>query len=170
MKSQSLSLRSGQEEDIEEITRVYAAHVARGNGSFEEVAPDTAEMLRRWRSRERSGHPTLIAEVDGRFSGFAYAGVYNSRSAYRFTVEDSIYVSPEFVGCGVGSALLPALIDRCISLGYRQMIAVIGDSKNHPSVALHRRCGFRDIGTAEQVGFKNGQWLDVVFMQRALHR
>ena len=164
-----LKVRAAIESDLEPMTRVYAHHVRNGTGSFEEDPPGQHEMMERWLEREKGGHPTLVAYYGDRFAGFAYAGPHKPRSAYRFTVEDSIYVEPEFTGRGIGAVLLNGLIEKCVGLGFKQMIAVIGDSDNLGSIALHSRCGFRHVGTAEAVGYKHGKWLDVVFMQRALN-
>lgn len=154
--------------DLDDMTAIYAHHVLHGTGSFEEVPPTVSIMRERWQARELDGYPTLVAELRGALCGFAYAGNYKPRSAYRFTVEDSIYIAPEAVGRGVGSALLNELVELCKAAGYRQMIAVIGDSANTASIGLHERCGFHLIGTAKHLGYKHERWLDIVYMQRAL--
>lgn len=125
-------------------------------------------MSRRMQALFDSGYPYIVAEVDGVIAGYAYAASYRPRPAYRFSVEDSIYVDPGAQRKGVGRALLERLIVECERRGYRQMIAVIGDSAQTPSIALHRAAGFRMVGTVENVGFKFGRWLDSVNMQRAL--
>jgi phosphinothricin acetyltransferase len=163
-----VSLRAATVFDIDMMTEIYAHHVLHGTGSFEEIPPARDIMLERWQQREAAQYPTLIAEIDGRISGFAYAGNYKPRSAYRFTVEDSIYVAPGHEGQGVGKSMLQELISICTRAGYQQMIAVIGDSTNHSSIVLHERCGFSHIGKAVGLGFKHGKWLDVVYMQCAL--
>ncbi|MGQ7845330.1 GNAT family N-acetyltransferase [Granulosicoccus sp. 3-233] len=165
-----LLLRAATPDDVQAMTDIYARHVLHGTGSFEEVPPDHREMLQRFSQREAASYPTLIAERGGQVAGFAYAGNYKPRSAYRFTVEDSVYIAPECIGQGVGRQLLEELISICIRAGYRQMISVIGDSANHASISLHERCGFVYIGTARGLGFKHGKWLDIVYMQRELHR
>lgn len=156
--------------DIPEVQRIYAHHVLTGLASFEEVPPDAEEMRRRWRAVADAGLPHLCATEgdEGRLLGYAYAGPYRPRSAYRFAVEDSVYVAPGAAGRGVGRALLQDLIRRCAEAGKRQMIAVIGDSANSASIGLHRACGFRLVGTFEAVGFKHRRWVDSVLMQRAL--
>ncbi|NND90271.1 MAG: N-acetyltransferase [Granulosicoccus sp.] len=164
-----IALQATTLDDMNVVTEIYAHHVLHGCGSFEEVPPDQQAMQERWQSREAAGYPSLTARIDGRIAGFAYAGNYKPRSAYRFTVEDSIYVAPDHIGQGVGRALLNALVTRCTMQGYRQMIGVIGDSGNQSSITLHERCGFRLVGIARGLGFKHGRWLDVVYMQRALH-
>lgn len=161
-------IRSASQQDVGSMHALYSHHVRQGTGSFEESPPSLDEMLERWQQRQSSGYPTVVAIIDGQFAGFAYANAYKERSAYRFTVEDSVYVSPEFAGRGVGSSLLSVLIDQCRKDGYKQMIAVIGDSENEGSIALHRRCGFRRIGVGEKLGYKFGRWLDIVFMQLTL--
>jgi len=150
------------------MTDIYAHHVLQGTGSFEETPPDKHEMCKRWRQRVDQGYPTLVAEIEERVVGFAYANAYKSRSAYRYTVEDSIYVAPKAIGLGIGRTLLERLIQICTEQNYRQMIAIVGDSANEASIALHKGCGFSVIGTAKELGFKHGRWLDIVFMQRPL--
>ena len=150
------------------MTDIYSHHVLHGTGSFEEIPPGVDDMGKRWQQREQHCYPTLVAETTGRIVGFAYAGAYKSRSAYRYTVEDSVYVAPEATGRGIGRALLRQLIRICTDQDYRQMIAVVGDSENQASIALHKQCGFREIGVARELGYKHNRWLDVVYMQRAL--
>jgi phosphinothricin acetyltransferase len=154
--------------DIPAIARIYAEAVEHGTASFELEAPDDAEMMRRMQSLLDGGFPYLAAEIDGVLGGYAYAGPYRPRRAYHFSVEDSIYVDPGAQRKGVGRALLHRLIEECERRGYRQMIAVIGDSAQTPSIELHRAAGFRMIGAIENVGFKFDRWLDTVLMQRAL--
>ncbi|AWK85585.1 GNAT family N-acetyltransferase [Azospirillum thermophilum] len=161
-------VRDSRPEDMEAARAIYAHHVLTGLASFEETPPDRAELVRRREDVLARGLPYLVAELDGRVVGFAYAGPYRLRSAYRFAVEDSIYVDPALVGQGVGRALLTALIDRTTAAGFRQMIAVIGDSANSGSIALHGRCGFRQVGVLQAVGFKFGRWVDSILMQRPL--
>ncbi len=155
--------------DLEAIQAIYAHHVLHGLASFEETPPDTAELTRRWRAIVDAGLPYLCAtEGPGPILGYAYAGAYRPRSAYRFTVEDSVYVAPGAAGRGIGRALLGRLIDICTDLGKRQMIAIIGDSGNAGSIALHRACGFELVGSFRSIGFKHGRWVDSVLMQRSL--
>lgn len=163
-----ITLRTATIEDVGVMTDIYAHHVLTGTGSFEEVPPTACVMLDRWQAREADKYPTLIAQINDQVAGFAYAGNYKPRAAYRYTVEDSIYVAAGHVGQGVGRTLLQALVDICIKAGYKQMMAVIGDSANRSSIALHERCGFLHIGTATGLGFKHDKWLDVIYMQREL--
>jgi len=163
-----IALRTARESDVPMIAAIYAPHVRAGTATFEIEAPNADEMLRRWREITVRGLPYLVAEVAGRVVGYAYAGPYRPRPAYRFTVEDSIYVDVETQGRGVGRALLAKLIDESTRAGARQMIAVIGDSGNRASIGLHAALGFRHVGVLESVGNKFACWLDVVFMQRAL--
>ena len=164
----TLAIRPAKISDIPAITRIYAHAVLHGTATFELEPPDEAEMTRRFDKLRAGAFPYVVAEVDGVLGGYAYAGAYRERPAYRFTVEDSIYIAPELHGRGIGRALLTRLIADAEAGGFRQMIAVIGDSAQIPSIALHAACGFRDIGTFETVGFKFGRWLDTVLMQRAL--
>ena len=161
-------LREATLADLDAMTEIYAWHVLHGTGSFEEDPPSQSAMLERWRLRSEDHYPTLVAEFGGRVAGFAYAGIYKPRSAYRYTVEDSIYVAEDCLGQGVGQALLQELVQNCSRAGYRQMMAVIGDSDNVSSIRLHERCGFTIVGIARGLGFKFGRWLDIVYMQRTL--
>ena len=163
-----LSIRPAGAADIPAITRIYAHAVLHGSASFELEPPDEAEMARRHRALIDGGYPYLAAEQDGAVVGYAYAGPYRTRPAYNWTVEDSIYIDASAHGRGIGSALIDRLITESEARGYRQIIAVIGDSKQAASIALHRRAGFRLVGSFENVGFKHGQWLDSVLMQRTL--
>jgi L-amino acid N-acyltransferase YncA len=163
-----LSIRAADPADIPAITRIYAHAVRHGTASFELDPPDEAEMARRQRALAEGDFPYLVAELDGVVAGYAYAGPYRARPAYRFSVEDSVYVATEAHRRGVGRALLDRLIVESEVRGFRQMIAVIGDSAQAPSIELHRAAGFRLIGAIESVGFKFGRWLDSVLMQRAL--
>ena len=164
----SLSIRPVEARDNAAITGIYAHAVRHGTASFETEPPDEAEMARRQAALAAGGYPFLVAELAGAVAGYAYAGPYRTRPAYRFTVEDSIYVAPQAQRGGIGRALLERLLDDAQARGFRQMIAVIGDSAQTPSIALHRACAFRLIGTFEAVGFKFDRWLDSVLMQRAL--
>ncbi len=161
-------LRSAKAGDIPEITRIYAHAVLNGTASFELAAPDVAEMMRRYRALVAAGFPYLVAQSAGELLGYAYAGAYRARPAYRWTVEDSVYVAPHAHRRGVGSALLRRLIEASETDGYRQMIAVIGDTANVSSIELHRALGFHMVGTLANTGFKFGRWLDTVLMQRSL--
>lgn len=164
------TLRPAGLADLAAVTRIYAHHVLTGLASFEETPPDQAEMIRRWRAIAEAGLPYVVAAAQetGEIAGYAYAGPYRPRSAYRFSVEDSIYLDPRFQGRGLGRALLARLIEDATSLGKRQMIAVIGDSANHASIGLHRALGFGMTGTFQAIGFKFGRWVDSVLMQRPL--
>ncbi len=164
----SLSIRPATNADIPAITRIYAYAVEHGTASFEYEPPGEPEMARRMAELLDNGYPYRAAEADGELAGYAYAGPYRARPAYRFTVEDSVYIAPEAQGRGIGRALLKALIEAAEAGGFRQMIAVIGDSGQTASVALHAALGFAYIGTFPNVGFKFGRWLDTVLMQRAL--
>ena len=163
-----LVIRPATPADIPAIARIYAFAVTHGTASFEIEAPDEAEMARRQRALIDGGFPYLAAELEGRLLGYAYAGEYRARPAYRYTVEDSVYVDAGAQRRGVGRALLDRLIAESTGLGFRQMIAVIGDSAQTASIELHRAAGFRMIGTLDNVGYKFGRWLDSVMMQRAL--
>jgi phosphinothricin acetyltransferase len=164
-----LTIRPAALSDIPAITRTYAAAVEHGTASFELEPPDEGEMTRRMERLREGGYPYIVAERAGAVAGYAYAGSYRARPAYRWSVEDSVYVDPHCQRAGIGRALLDRLIVEAEQAGFRQMIAVIGDSANQtPSLELHRRAGFRLVGTLENVGFKQGRWLDSVLMQRAL--
>jgi L-amino acid N-acyltransferase YncA len=161
-------LREATADDAPGVAQIYAHHVLNGFGTFEETPPSAQEMALRLAEVRARGLPWLVAEEGGALLGYAYASPFRLRSAYRFTLEDSVYVAPESQGRGVGRALLAELIARCEALGVRQMLAVIGDSANTPSIALHRAAGFEMSGTAHAVGYKAGRWVDIVSMQRPL--
>ena len=162
------ALRAAAPADIPVITKIYAHAVMHGTATFELEPPDEAEMMRRYRSLMDGGYSYLVAEIDGLVAGYAYAGPYRARPAYHWTVEDSIYVDFRTHRRGIGRALLDRLIDESTARDFRQMIAVIGDSAQAASIAVHRAAGFRLVGNMESVGFKFGRWLDTVIMQRAL--
>lgn len=161
-------IRNAENGDLPAIQALYAHHVAHSLGTFEEVAPSLAEMTRRWRAVTDAGLPYLVCEDDGAVLGYCYAVPYRPRRAYRFSVEDSVYVSPDHARRGYGRMLLSTLIDRCALLGYRQMVAVIGDSGNASSIGLHKALGFAEMGSFQSIGFKQDRWVDIVLMQRAL--
>lgn len=163
-----MSVRDATDDDMASVQAIYAHHVLTSLATFEEVPPTVAEMAARRRAVVAAGLPYLVAEGAGEVVGYAYAGPYRARPAYRHTVEDSVYVAAAQDGRGVGSALLQALIGRCEGGPWRQMLAVIGDSGNAGSIALHRRLGFQDAGVLRDVGFKFGRWVDTVLMQRPL--
>jgi L-amino acid N-acyltransferase YncA len=164
-----LTIRPAALSDIPAITRIYAVAVEQGTASFELEPPDEAEMARRMQRLQEGGYPYIVAEREGAVAGYAYAGVYRPRPAYRWSVEDTVYIAPQHQRTGIGRELLHHLIQAAERGGFRQMIAVIGDSPNQaPSIGLHRQAGFRLVGILENVGFKHGRWLDSVLMQRSL--
>lgn len=163
-----VTIRPATLADIPAIARIYAHAVQNGTATFELEPPDEAEMTRRMTALLEGHFPYLAAEVGGMLAGYAYAALYRTRPAYRFTVEDSIYVDPNVQRRGVGRALLKRLIEECERKGFRQMVAVIGDSAQTASIEVHRALGFRHAGNIENVGFKFGRWLDTVLMQRDL--
>lgn len=164
----SPEIRPAIEADLPFVTKIYAHAVLHGTATFELTPPDLAEMTRRYRVLMDGAFPYLVAVLDGIVVGYAYAGAYRPRPAYRFTVENSIYLDPAIHRRGIGMKLMRRLIDDCETRGYRQMIAVIGDSANAGSIGMHRACGFQMIGTHPNVGLKFGRWLDTVMMQLAL--
>jgi L-amino acid N-acyltransferase YncA len=164
----TLEIRPTVEADLPAITEIYEHAVLHGTATFELIPPDLAEMTRRYRALIEGGYPHFVATLDGEVAGYAYAGAYRPRPAYRFTVENSIYLKPAIHRRGIGLRLLHRLIEECERRGCRQMIAVIGDSANAGSIGVHTACGFQMIGTHPTVGLKFGRWLDTVMMQRAL--
>ena len=161
-------MRDARDADLAAVQAIYAHHVLRGLATFEEVPPSVDELAGRRAAVLALGLPYLVAEAEGRVVGYCYATSYRPRPAYRYTIEDSVYVADGHAGRGIGVALLAALIRRCEAGAWRQMIAIIGDSGNTGSIALHRRFGFHHVGTLAAVGFKHGRWVDTVVMQRAL--
>jgi L-amino acid N-acyltransferase YncA len=161
-------IRTATAADLPFVTRIYEHAVLHGTATFELTPPDLAEMTQRFDALMDGGFPYFVADLDGRVVGYAYAGPYRPRPAYRFTVENSVYLEPEIHRRGIGLRLMQRLIGDCEARGFRQMIAVIGDSANDGSIGVHVRCGFQMIGTHPNVGFKFGRWLDTVMMQRAL--
>lgn len=157
-------IRDSRDDDLPAITAIYAHAVHHGLASFELTPPDQAEIGRRRAAILAGGYPHLVAERDGNVVGYAYAGPYRTRPAYRFAVENSVYVAPDLQRGGVGRALLPVLIERCAAARFRLMVAVIGDSGNHGSIGLHAACGFRHAGLLPGVGWKHGRWVDSVLM------
>ena len=168
MAGDDIELRPAAAGDFDRIAAIYAHHVRFGLGSFEEEPPAAAELIERHRAIVARSLPYLVAMREGHILGYSYAGPYRPRSAYRYTVEDSVYLAPEAARQGIGRRLLTSIIESCTALGYRQMIAMIGDSANAGSIGLHRTLGFRVIGTIEGCGFKLGRWVDSVAMQRRL--
>jgi len=164
----SLEIRPTPVADLPSVTEIYAHEVREGTATFELVPPDLAEMTRRFQALAGGGFPYLVAELDGSIAGYAYASSYRPRPAYRFTVENSVYLRPATHRRGIGRQLLERLITECETRGFRQMIAVIGDSANAASIGVHAACGFQLIGTHPNVGLKFGRWLDTVMKQREL--
>jgi phosphinothricin acetyltransferase len=161
-------IRLATPDDIPAIQPIYAHAVLHGTASWEWTPPDEAELARRMAAIRDAGFPYLVAEAEGRVLGYAYAGAYRPRAAYRWTCEDSIYIAPNAQGRGVGRLLLAALIEQCTGVGLRQMVAVIGDQNSQPSIRLHAALGFTHSGLIRSAGFKQGRWLDQVLMQRPL--
>lgn len=167
--SGSISIRPAVAGDMAAVAAIYRPSVEEGTASFELTAPDADELERRRAALCAAGYPYIVAEIDGRVAGYAYAGSFRARPAFQATVENSVYVDAAFQGCGVGRALLTALVDAAAAAGFRQMIAVIGDStRQMASIGLHAACGFVEVGRMPGVGWKGERWLDIVFMQRAL--
>ncbi len=163
-----VDIADAAEADMAAVQRIYAHHVLHGLATFEETPPTLAEMQARRRAVLDAGLPWLIARRDGQIVGYAYATAFRPRPAYRYTIEDSVYVDEGLAARGVGSALLAVLIQRCAAGPWRQMLAVIGNSENLGSIRLHERFGFRHAGLQQAVGFKLGRWVDTVMMQLAL--
>lgn len=164
----TLKVRPALETDAADIQAIYAVHVLNGRATFEEVPPTVEEIARRMAAITARGLPWCVAEKDGRVLAYAYAGPFRERSAYRFTVEDAVYVHSEHAGRGLGRAVLDAVIEGCVEARLHRMLALIGGSENAASIALHRACGFTPAGSFTEAGFKLGQWVDVVMMERAL--
>lgn len=164
----SIAVRDATPADMQAVQTIYAHHVSHSLATFETEPPSLDEMLSRRLSVLKQNLPYLVAELDGAVVGYSYATAYRARPAYLHTIEDSVYVADGLAGRGIGRALLAALITRCEAGPWRQMIAVIGNSGNEGSLALHKALGFRMVGTLKAVGFKHGRWVDTVFMQRAL--
>jgi L-amino acid N-acyltransferase YncA len=162
------AIRPAAMQDLPSVQAIYAHHVIHGLGTFEETPPDLAEMTARYASVVEKKLPWLVAEAAGKILGYAYAAPFRPRSAYRFALEDSIYVSPDAAARGLGKALLGELLRLCEAWGARQMLAVIGDSANAGSIGVHRALGFTHLGTMRGVGFKHGRWVDVTLMQKSL--
>jgi len=161
-------VRDARDDDIDAVQRIYAHHVLHGLASFEETPPSAQEMSSRRAAVLSQGLPYLVATISGRVVGYCYASQYRPRRAYRYTIEDSVYVDSEMAGRGIGSALLQELLARCEWGPWRQMLAVIGNSENAGSIGLHASMGFQQVGTFRSVGFKLGRWVDSVLMQRSL--
>ncbi|WP_370647949.1 GNAT family N-acetyltransferase [Phyllobacterium meliloti] len=166
--SAALHIRDADDHDMTAVQSIYAYHVLNGIASFEVEVPSLDDMMARKVGVLAAGLPYLVAEAGGHIVGYSYATLYRPRPAYRYTVEDSVYIANGMSGCGIGSLLLGELIRRCEAGDWRQMVAIIGNSSNTGSLRLHERLGFEPVGTLRSVGFKFGQWVDTVLMQRAL--
>lgn len=166
----AIIIREATEADLAAIQQIYEYHVLNGTGTFEEVPPTLVDIKARYAKVTAHNYPYLVAEENGLFLGYAYGGFFRERSAYRFTVEDSIYISDAARGKGVGRLLLQQLIVECKRRGFVQMFAIIGDSNNHASICLHEKCGFTITGVMHQAGYKFNQWLDVVIMELNLNQ
>ena len=164
-----MKIRTLVAEDLPQIQQIYAHHVLHGTGSWEWEPPSLEEMNARAQSVQEKGLPFLVAEVAGKITGYAYASPYRPRAGYRFTLEDSVYLHPEFSKQGIGLQLLQELLAQSGALGYREMIAVIGDSANLASIRLHERAGFVEVGVFRNIGFKFGRYLDSIYMQAQLN-
>jgi L-amino acid N-acyltransferase YncA len=163
-----VELRPATPEDLGAVQAIYAPHVLKGLATFEEIPPSREEFIRRHQDVTGKGLPWLVAQYGDGVVGYGYCALYRTRSAYRYSLEDSVYVREDMHGRGIGKAILNELIRRCDGLGYRQLIAVIGDSAHAPSINLHASAGFLRVGTLRSVGFKFGRWVDTVLMQRPL--
>ena len=164
----SIHIRDAREDDCTAIQAIYSEHVLHGLASWEEIPPEVAEIGDRMKNLKKAGYPYRVVELNGEVKGFAYASSYRPRPAYRHTVENSIYVASSCTRMGLGGTLLGDLIKQCTIRGYRQMVAVIGDSENVPSIKLHAAHGFVHCGTLRSLGFKHGKWLNQVLMQQSL--
>ncbi|MHB9799480.1 GNAT family N-acetyltransferase [Pseudomonas sp. MT3] len=169
MHASPLNIRDAHPDDLSTIAAIYRHYVLHSCATFEETPPTTAELEQRYAGVVASGLPYLVAECEGEVLGYCYATPFRQRPAYRFTLENSVYVRHDASGQGIGSALLRTLLARCGRGPWKQVIAVVGDSENHASRALHRRFGFREVGVLEKVGFKLGRWVDTVYLQRELN-
>lgn len=162
-------VRASTEDDATALAAIYGHHVLHGFGTFEEIPPSAEEMAGRRAAIVERGLPYLVAEDAGKVLGFAYAGPFRPRAAYRYTVEDSVYIAPDAMGRGVGKAVLSEVLAACEAFGVRQVIAVIGDSGNAGSIGLHTALGFAPAGVGKGFGWKHGRWVDVVWMQKSLN-
>ncbi len=161
-------IRPRHDDDMAAITAIYNHHVLHGASSWELTPPDQAEMTKRAHALEDDGYPYLVADLDGKVVGYAYAGAYRPRPAYRYTVEHSIYIHNDLRRGGIGKALMMSLIDACQARGYRQLMGIIGDSNNQQSIEFHENIGFEHVGCVKNIGYKFGRWMDQVLMQRSL--
>lgn len=164
----SVTVRPATVADIDAVRDIYAHYVHTSVATFELEPPSREELLARLGAVRATGLPYLVAAVDGRITGYAYCAPWKSRPAYRYTVEDSVYIAPDAVGMGIGGRLLDSLLKECAAAGVREVIAVIVDADANGSLTLHRRRGFVEAGRLERVGFKHGRWLDTVLLQKSL--
>jgi len=164
-----MRIRPAAESDAGALAAIYRHHVLHGFGTFEEIPPSASEMEQRRQAVVAYGLPYVVAEDAGCILGFAYAGPFRLRAAYRFTVEDSVYIAADAVGRGVGRAVLSAVLDACEALGVRQVMALVGDTGNAASIGLHTALGFEQLGVGRSLGYKHGRWIDVVWMQKSLN-
>jgi L-amino acid N-acyltransferase YncA len=162
-------VRASTAADAPALAAIYGHHVLHGFGTFEEVPPSADEIAARRAAVVAQGLPYLVAQADGVVLGYAYAGPFRPRAAYRYTVEDSVYIAPGAVGRGVGKAVLSGVLSACEAMGLRQVVAVIGDSGNAASIGLHASLGFEHAGVGKSLGYKHGRWVDIVWMQKALN-
>ena len=163
-----MEITEADERHISAIQQIYARHVLHGTATFETEPPDVAEMTARQKNIHAAGLPWFVATENGEVLGYCYLSLYRERCAYRFTLEDSVYIAPAFQGRGIGTLLLSRVVAWAEEHGFRQLIAVVGNSENIASLSLHRSAGFRHTGTLKSVGFKHGRWLDTVILQRTL--
>ena len=168
METPAVHVRDRRDADMARITEIYTHHVMHGSSSWELSPPDTAEMSRRAAALTEAGYPYLVAEINGQVVGYAYAGAYRPRPAYRNTVEHSIYIDDAVRRGGIGRILLESLIESCTKLGFRQMIAIVGDSQNRQSIEFHEKMGFTHVGKVQDIGYKFDRWMDQIILQRAL--
>ena len=161
-------IRPSKAADVAAVAEIYGYHVVNGLASFELLAPSADEIAKRRADVIGKNFPYIVAELDGKVVGYAYASLYRTRPAYRHTLENSVYVHKDYNRRGIGKLLIEALVEACEKIGCRQMVAVIGDSGNESSIRLHASCGFEMVGTMKAVGFKFGRWVDSVYMQRAI--
>lgn len=166
---EAFKIRSAVRDDATQVSRIYGFHVSEGAGTFEEVAPTAEEVNRRMQNVSARRLPWKVAETCNGVVGYCYASPFHSRSAYRFSVQSSVYVDREWHGRGIGLALLNSVIESCRELGYCQVMAAVGDGRNEAALRLHARAGFRTVGHAVRVGMKFGRWMDVVYLQKSLH-
>ena len=168
MSDHTVNVRESVDADIPRITEIYGRSVREETASFELTEPDEAEMARRRLALIDAGYPYLVAEINGRIGGYAYAGAFRPRPAYKLTVENTVYVDPDIQRGGIGRALMERIIEECERRGFRQMIAIVGGSQHIASIEFHKSLGFSDAGTVKSVGYKHGKWLDTVYLQLAL--